>query len=294
MRRFHNVRSRIRGLAFSTDGKTLVACVRGWMTVAVWDLGKGTFRRWNPYADEPVSSIAFSPDGKWLAVGSQVGMVLPYRYPALNYDSEFHPGGFNSGDHVTSIAFGWTEDRSNCRIAMTAQALLVALMISDEDELPDVEESGYTVVAFDSSGRWLAAVNELGQVQLWDVWEREGCTSTIYPQVPRSVCFTADGRSVAVAVASRVELRAVDDLHIRHVFEHGAQVAQVAGHPSPRIIASASADGTVRFWNAGSGAEEKVYDWNIGPITALAFSPDGLTCAAGGENGQVVIWDVDT
>jgi hypothetical protein len=31
----------------------------------------------------------------------------------------------------------------------------------------------------------------------------------------------------------------------------------------------------------------------IGPLFAAAFAPDGLTVAAGGDGGQVVIADVD-
>ena len=44
---------------------------------------------------------------------------------------------------------------------------------------------------------------------------------------------------------------------------------------------------------ATSGAELKTFDWKIGKLYCAAFSPDGLTCAACSNKGQVVIWDVD-
>jgi WD40 repeat protein len=56
---------------------------------------------------------------------------------------------------------------------------------------------------------------------------------------------------------------------------------------------SASHDGAIRMWDAATGGGVAAFDWTIGPVTAVAFAPDGLTAAAAGEKGQVVTWDTD-
>ena len=58
-------------------------------------------------------------------------------------------------------------------------------------------------------------------------------------------------------------------------------------------LLTAGTDGNVRMWESASGAEQKTFNWDIGKLYCAAFSPDGLTCAACGEKGQVVVWDVD-
>ena len=63
--------------------------------------------------------------------------------------------------------------------------------------------------------------------------------------------------------------------------------------PDGRRILTGAHDGSLRVWDAADGREVRSFDWQIGPITAVAFAPDGLTAAAAGLNGNVIIWDVD-
>lgn len=67
---------------------------------------------------------------------------------------------------------------------------------------------------------------------------------------------------------------------------------EIAFHPSRPILAFSGKTPEVAFWDAAARAEVKRFAWNIGRISATAFSPDGLRCAAAGT-GKVVVWDVD-
>ena len=76
----------------------------------------------------------------------------------------------------------------------------------------------------------------------------------------------------------------------------------MAFSPDGSTLLTTRDDGTVGVWEVPSARPEgftatwklrREYAWKIGKLYSVAFAPDGLTCAAGGEKGQVVVWDVD-
>lgn len=60
-----------------------------------------------------------------------------------------------------------------------------------------------------------------------------------------------------------------------------------------RYLASVSNDETVRLWETCTWQEHRTYTWQIGRLLNVALAPDGCRAAAGSDQGQVVIWDVD-
>jgi WD40 repeat protein len=66
-------------------------------------------------------------------------------------------------------------------------------------------------------------------------------------------------------------------------------------HPSGRFLAAGGAnlDGGVYCWDTVSWQEIAAYRWPVGPVMRVTFSPDGTLAAAGGERGELTVWDVD-
>ena len=90
MRTFTELRGRVVRLGVDPDGATLTAAVRGREQLGMWAWPGGAFSRMHPYIDGPVSSFAYSPDGKWFVIGGEVGLTLPYIRAEDKYDSEMH------------------------------------------------------------------------------------------------------------------------------------------------------------------------------------------------------------
>lgn len=105
-----------------------------------------------------------------------------------------------------------------------------------------------------------------------------------------------DGNLVAVAVSRSVFVFAADDLTTpRRVLKNDARshFTALAFHPSGRYLAATSNDATVKLYDTTSWQVAQAFDWGIGRVRSICFSRDGALGAAGGDQGQIVVWDAD-
>jgi len=98
---------------------------------------------------------------------------------------------------------------------------------------------------------------------------------------------TSDGAALVNAYTAQVTAQAKG---------HRAAVAVVAAHPHRPLILTGSGDQTVRLWEytEDSILPRESYDWQLGRVTAVAVSSDGMLAAAGGAAGEVVVWDLES
>ena len=111
----------------------------------------------------------------------------------------------------------------------------------------------------------------------------------------QQIAFSADGAKVLVRASGRT-VKVYDAATGQPAGEllHPGRpyVTGVAVHPNGRVACSRN-NGTVCFWNLETRELVRTLDWKLGKLVSVGFAPDGSIGAAGTEDGQVVVWDVD-
>jgi WD40 repeat protein len=75
---------------------------------------------------------------------------------------------------------------------------------------------------------------------------------------------------------------------------HQGPVVLLTFAPDGTIVASAGADGTVRFWRADDATQVAAPLHLQHQATSLAYSPDGTVLAIGDATGGLAVWDAST
>jgi WD40 repeat protein len=278
-------RTYAHAVAFSRDGR-LVASSGG--DLFLRDPASGATAVARQEGGRPSAGLALSPDGRLLV---SVGRRLGGANTAMAGDVKF----WDAGGTIASLAGGEGPPRRRKALEIrpadpTHGEAALAECLGDR-------KLGAWCIALDPTGRLLAIGTDKGGVLLWDVSAAQLRGQLKTTASVRSLAFSDNGRFLAGAEASRVQVWDVQGGELVAVLTgHTKQVSSVAFAPSSagtrgRLL-SGSPDGTVRAWDVNPPQERAVYTWPLGAVFTVAVAPDGMTAAAGGEKG-VVVWDCD-
>jgi WD40 repeat protein len=122
--------------------------------------------------------------------------------------------------------------------------------------------------------------------------DRAGCDY----EEPNRLAFTPDGAHLLLQTGASLAVWDLADTLAKPrtaVNPGRTHILDLAFHPSGRALATVSNDRVVRFWDPASQTVSREFEWNIGKLRAVAFSPDGTRAAIGSHTGRVLLWDVD-
>ncbi len=108
--------------------------------------------------------------------------------------------------------------------------------------------------------------------------------------------FSPDGQYLAARRDGAILLWSADHLRRvprRIVNDTPKKITSFAFHPNGKNVATTSNDQSVKLWDLETQEQVRAFDWHGGRMRSIAFAPDGLTAAAGGEDGQLILFDVD-
>ncbi len=290
----------INAIQFSPDGTQLAVGT----DIGVWlynmETGEEKF-----LFEGMCQSLAFSPDGRFLANGGGEfpGQELQLWEMAADRKVPLIGGPFAgsalqfSEDSKTLVSLGNGSDTISWLDVETGQGYVKKIGVRSGLRTPYPE-------AFALTEDKIAIGWADGKIQLWDPKTGKALSTLVagharsadiwVPQV-LALAFSPDGTRLASGNKdTTVRLWDINNHELMILQKHTGWTNVLAFSPNGKILASGSVDKTVQLWDTTMSKPLTTLTGHANGITALAFSADGTTLASASADGAIRFWQTGT
>jgi WD40 repeat protein len=239
-----------------------------------------------------INSLAFSPDGKTLAVGTYRRVVLwdiSQHVMVRSHDELIGPAqslSYSPDGKILAVGEGAPARSGIVRLYNAINGAKLRTIEAHNDVI--------TALAFRPDGQQIATCSYDTTVKFWDV--ATGKLSGIFKghsDFVYDVAYAIDGKSVISSSKDRT-IKRIDSakaIEIKTFGEHNEDVLAIAIRPDGSGFVSAGNEPQLRVWKFEEEKSTRRVVGNSGPVQQIAFSRDGKRLVTAGGDKSIRLFD---